>query len=525
MIADRIFTNGTFVSLDDKDRVYGAAAVRDGKIVALGSDEAIERTAGINTKRFDLEGNTVLPGFIDSHQHMISTGFHLRNVDCRVSSIAELVAKIKRRAEAVDADDWVIGWGYDESRFAEGRHPTAADFKDVSRPVFVTHYSLHSAVANELALKKAGITPETTVAHGEVEKDGRGRLTGRLSEDALELIKKQMRFTVSEMKEAIAAANAFYVRHGVTSVHEAGIGFYTGNFDEMRAFQETSENGSRDVRVYGMILDDFYQEGDLLLGFRNERFKTGAVKMFADGTVSGKTAALSMPYADGGTGEFMHGVGEIERKIMRAHRAGVQVAVHAIGDAAVSQVLTAYEKAIRAFPRGDCRHRIEHASIITPALRDRMQKLGVIPVPQPGLVHFAGEVHMDHVPEPLSKGVFALHSFVEAGLLPAGSSDSPITPCDPLLGVYTAVTRRTALGNTILPEQKLSLREALCMYTRNAARASFDEDLKGTLEIGKLADFTVVSPGFMSFDEEQLKTAEVEMTIIGGIVVYRKGEE
>lgn len=527
MKADVILKNADIISMDENDNRFEALAIWDDKIIALGSDREINQYAGDRTKVFDLEGKTAVPGLIDAHQHMISTGFNLRNVDCRVSSIAELVEKIRERADKCDPGEWVIGWGYDESRFAENRHPTKADFEGIDRPIFVAHYSLHSAVANDAALDEAGISAETTVEHGVIEKNEQGQLTGRLTEDGLELIKSAIPYTVEQMKEALKLANDSYVRKGVTSVHEAGMGFFTGSFEEFRAFQETSSEGSRKVRVYGMVLDDFFDkalDAQLTNGFGDGRLKIGAFKAFADGTVSGKSAALSVPYEKDNYGEFMHTDEEIRGQIVAAHRAGYQVAVHAIGDAAVEQVLNAYEFALKEFPREDARHRVEHASVTRPDLLEKMQRLGVIPIPQPGLVHFAGEVHMEHIPESLRDYIFAQRFFFDHGLKTAGSSDSPITPCDPLLGIYTSVSRKTANGNTILPEQKVSLYEALAMYTKNAAFASFDEDVKGTLEVGKFADITVLPRGFLDFSEEQIKNAEVEMTIIGGEAVYKKGE-
>lgn len=527
MQADLVLKNGDLVSMDESGSQYQAMAAWEGKILALGMNEEIGEYVGEHTKVIDLKGKTVVPGFIDAHQHMISTGFNLRNVDCRVASIKELVEKIRERALSCKPDEWIIGWGYDESRFAENRHPRKDDFDGIEQPVFVTHYSLHSAVANDQALEAAGISTETYIEHGVIEKDESGQLTGRLTEDGLELIKEAIPYSVEKMKEALQLANDAYVKKGITSVHEAGMGFYTGSFDEFRAFQATSEDGTRKVRVYGMVLDEFFDralKASLSHGFGDDRLKIGACKAFADGTVSGKSAALSVPYEGENSGELMHTDEEIRDIITAAHRAGYQMAVHAIGDAAIEQVLDAYEYALAEWPREDVRHRIEHSSVTRADLLERMRELGVIPVPQPGLVHFAGEVHEKHVPVQLRAYIFAQRYFFDYGLNPPGSSDSPITPCDPLLGIYTSVSRKTANGNTILPEQKVTLTEALEMYTKNAAFASFDETRKGTLEIGKLADLTVLPKGFLDYSEEQLKNTEVEMTIIGGELVYQKGE-
>jgi hypothetical protein len=527
MEADLVLTNADIVSMDDGDQRYGAAAIHDGKLISLGTDREVERFTGNGTIAIDLKGKTVVPGFIDAHQHMISTGFNLRNVDCRVTSIKEMVEAVRKRAETCASGEWILGWGYDESLFVEKRHPMKADFQGIDNPVLITHYSLHSAIANDAALKATGISGATQVEHGKIEVDHKGEPTGRLIEEALDIVKNNMPpYSAEQMKEALRLADHEYVKYGLTSVHEAGMGHLTKSLDEFKAFQEMVRDKQLKVRVYGMVLDEFFPEAQkmkLAFGFGNDRFKIGAVKMFIDGTLSGKTAAVSQPYQnDGGYGEMNHTDEELKKAVLEAHREGYQVACHAIGDEAVRQVLDAYENALNRVPRKDARHRVEHASVTDRTLRKRMSELGVIPVPQPVFVYFAGDVYQENLHPGQLEGVFAHRSFLNDGLSPAGSSDSPIRPASPLLGMYAAVSRKTVSGMTLAPEEKISLYEALQMYTRNAAYASFDEDRKGTLEVGKLADMTVLPQGFLDFSPEEVKKAEVEMTIIGGEVVYQK---
>lgn len=527
MQADLILKNGHIVSMDDRDHRYEAVAIYNGKLISLGGDREIEQYAGKDTIVIDLEGKTAVPGFIDAHQHMISTGFNLRNVDCRVTSIKEMVDKIKRRAKKCAPEEWIIGWGYDESRFTEQRHPMKTDFEGIENPVFITHYSLHSAVANDAALKATGISPATHVKHGKIEVDDDGEPTGRLIEEALDIVKNNMPpYSLEQMKEALRLADDEYVKYGITSVHEAGMGHLTKSLNEFKVFQEMARDQELKVRVYGMVLDEFFPEAQqmkLAFGFGNEHFKVGAVKMFTDGTLSGKTAAVSRPYQnDGGYGEKTHTDEELKEAVFKAHREGYQVACHAIGDEAVRQVVDAYENALSRIPRKDARHRVEHASVTNKTLLKRMRDLGVVPVPQPVFVYFAGDVYEENLDPALVDGVFAHRSFLNHRLQPAGSSDSPIRPVSPLLGMYAAMSRETVNGMTLLPQEKVSLYEALQMYTKNAAYASFDENIKGTLEVEKLADITVLPKGFLDFSAKQVKDTEVEMTIIGGEVVYRK---
>lgn len=528
MYADTVIQNGTIVTMDEAKSIHKAIAIKNGYIIALGSKRCMEPLIGAETQILDLEGKTAVPGLIDAHQHLYSTGFNLRAVDCNVSSIREMKEKIKKRAENSSPGEWIFGWGYDESKFEEKRSPTKADFEQMDHPVFITRYCLHTAVVNDAALKAAGLMNAEGLTNNNLSANTAGELTGVLYENAMELVKSKMPpYTDRQLKDAVLLAQEHYLKHGITSIHEAGMGFFTQSLNEFRVLQNLAAREDLKIRVYAMILDKFFSEASgmkLTSGFGNNRLKIGPIKMFADGTISGKSAAVSLPYRDssGSEGGLSHSRQDLEAKVLESHREGYSIAIHAIGDAAVTQVLDAYEKAFELFPREDCRHRIEHASITNEALLTRMRKLGVIPVPQPTLVHLAGDVYVDHLAPDLLSYVFANQSFFDYGLKPAGSSDSPITPCSPLLGMYAAVSRKTVNGNVFLPNEKVSLYEALQMYTVNAAYASFDEDLKGTLEIGKLGDLTVLPNGFLNFSAEQVKNAEIEMTIIGGKKVYQK---
>lgn len=519
--------NGMIVSMDENARQYEAIAIKNERIIALGGNKEMKEYVSDDTKVMDLQGKTAVPGLIDAHQHMFSTGFNLRNVDCRVTSIKEMVEKVKARAETCAPGEWILGWGYDESRFAEKRHPTKKDLEGIRNPVLITHYSLHSALANDAALQATGISGATAIEHGQIEVNDQGEPTGQLSEDALDIVKNNMPpYTAQQMKDALQLADHEYVKLGLTSVHEAGMGHLTLSLDEFKVFQEMARDDELNVRVYGMILDEFFpaaKKMKLAFGFGNEHLKIGAVKIFTDGTLSGKTAAVSKPYHnDGGFGEKTHTDEELKEAVYEAHREGYQVACHAIGDEAVRQVLDAYESALTRWPREDVRHRVEHASVTNEALLERMRELEVIPVPQPVFVYFAGDVYEENLHPDLVDGIFTQRSFLDHGLPSPGSSDSPIRPVSPLLGMYAAMSRETVNGRVLLPEEKVSLNEALQMYTTNAANASFDEDLKGTLEIGKLGDVTVLPEGFLDFTPHQVRDSEVEMTVIGGKVVYKK---
>lgn len=529
MFADLAIYNGQIVSMDQRHSHHEAMAVKHGRIVGMGAWQDITPFIDKQTQVINLEGRTVLPGFIDAHQHMIYFGTNLLNLDCNCTSIQDIVQAVEERAAFLNSDEWILGWGVDEAKLEEGRLPEASDFTHISNPVYLTRFCLHTAIVNERALNLAGINSQTEApSGGELLRDTQGNITGVLREKAMDLVQQAIPpYTLDQMKQAIALADEKYVEEGITSVHEAGMGFHTGSLEEFQAFQELSHDGQLKVRVYGMVLDTFFSElkaMHLTTGFGNEQIKIGAVKMFADGTLSGRTAAVHEEYLDpaGFRGILMYKDEELEEKVLAAHREGYQISIHAIGDRAVEQVIIAYEKALSSYPRTDHRHRIEHCAICNPDLIARMQKLGIIPVPQPGIYYLAGDVYNRVLKPQVLDGFYALASFMEAGLKPAGSSDCPVVPASPFLGMYAAMTRKTRSGEDIVPEQKLSLYEALQMYTNYGAYASFAEHELGSLEVGKFADFVVLPTGFMDFSAEQVKDTKVEMTVIGGKIQYER---
>ncbi|WP_445491407.1 amidohydrolase [Niallia sp. 03133] len=528
MAADIIFFNGEIAAMDEQKNRYEAIAIKKERIVALGTNEEIVDLAGSETEVVDLEGKVVLPGFIDAHQHLFNSGFNLLYVHCNQSSIQEMVQVISQRAKESDLNEWIIGWGYDEANLKEGREPNAVDFQEINNPIFITRYCAHTAVVNETVLKLARITESTTVKNGEIVRNHKGEPTGILKEEAMNLAKKVMPpYTKDQMKKAITLVMEHNLAHGITSVHEAGLGFFSDSLEEYYILKEMMAENQIPIRIYAMILEKFFEEAldsGLTPLSGNNNLKIGSIKLFADGTISGKTAAISLPYnhSSDQNGMLMFTDEELEVKVLTAHQNGYQVAIHAIGDRAVEQVIKTYEKALNRNQRKDHRHRIEHAMVTNKALRKKMKELDIIPVLQPGLVYQAGDVYKKNLNPSMIENVFAARKMLDEGLLPTGSSDFPITPCSPLLGIYAAVCRETANGNILSKENSVSLEEAIKMYTLYAARASFDEANKGSIEIGKLGDMTVLPAGFFAYNPNEIKNANIEMTIIGGKICYRR---
>lgn len=528
MKADLILKNSVIASMDEEKNYYDYVAVSKGLIIAAGKEENVEDYINERTEIIDLEGKVVVPGLIDAHQHIFKTGLNLNRVNCKTSSIKEMVERCKKYAEEINDDtQWIIGWGYDESFYQENRHPVAADFEGINNPIFIDHYSGHSAVANDKALELAGVSADSEVDYGHIEVDENDKPNGRLIEHAADLVSECIPSTTEEqLRQALKSANDKYIQYGITSVHEAGMGMTMGSLDEFKLLQDAKNDDELKIRIYAMVLDEFYDDVEkvnLTTGFGNNDLKIGSIKIFTDGTLSLETAAVSKPYKHSkGYGEKVHAIKDLQKFIYKAHQQGYQIACHAIGDDAVKDVLDAYEIALKDYPNDQIRHRIEHVSISDRTLLQRMKKLNVIPVPQPVFLYFAGDVYIENLNDSLADNIISTKTFLNEGLLPAGSSDSPVQDPSPFLGIYAAMSRKTIKGNVISEDEKISLYEALELYTIYAAQASREEDVKGTIEEGKLADFTVLPKGFLDYTASQVKDAEAEMTIIDGKIVYRK---
>ncbi|MFM1652026.1 amidohydrolase [Brevibacillus sp. B_LB10_24] len=529
MDRELVLINGRIVSMDAESREYEAVAMQHGRIVSLGPAREVLRAAGPAAEVVDLNGRTVLPGFIDAHQHMIYFGHHLSCVDCRRESIADMAEAIRARAKELEPTDWIIGQGFDETCFREKRLPTAEDLRGIPNPVYITRFCLHAAVVNQAGLAAAGIDETTSdPPGGELMRDEQGKLTGVLREKALDLIRHVLPpCTPDDMRKALTLADRRYISEGITTVHEAGIGFFTDSFEEFAVFQEMTRSEAIHVRVYGMVLDKFFplvKAARMRFGLGDGRFKLGPVKIFSDGTLSGRTAAVSEEYLDppGTTGMMVISADELQQKVLEAHLEGYQVSVHAIGDRAIDQVIAAYENALAICPREDHRHRIEHCAVTAPELIRRIKKLGLIPVPQTALLHTAGDVYRRVLKPHVLQGLYPYQTFFQEGVRVAGSSDCPVVPSSPLLGLYTAMTRQTTEGAAVVPEQQISLFQALQMYTVHAAYASFGEREIGTIELGKYGDLVVLPEGFMSFSPDEVKEAKVELTVIDGKIVFSR---
>ncbi|MGQ9691565.1 MAG: amidohydrolase [Thermoproteota archaeon] len=519
--ADVILENGNVVTINPLQPQAQAVAVKDGKIVAVGTKEEVRKWIGENTRIIDLQGRTVVPGLIDTHVHMVEFGRFLSAVDLRgVASIKEVKERLKGHVQKTPPDKWILGHGWDQERFVEKRYPTRWDLDEVSpsNPVILDRVCGHICVVNSKALELAGITKETEAPFGgQIDKDPKtGEPTGILRENAAYLAWKLVpQPTDEELVEICSLAIRKAVEAGLTGIH-----WIVSSPREIRAIQKLRAQGKLLLRVYIIIpvehLDHLVDLG-LCTGFGDEMVRIGSVKIFTDGSLGARTAALKMPYNDEPTtkGIIRYTQEELNALVAKAHKAGLQLAIHAIGDEAIDMTLTALEKALTETSRDNHRHRIEHASVLNEGLMQRIKKLGVLVSAQP-ISAISDFWVVERVGQERARLVYALKSLIRNRIRVSGSSDCPVDPINPILGIHAAVARES------FPEERLTAEEAICIYTVNGAYASFEESLKGTIQVGKLADFTVLSHDPQAIPPNEVKNIKIEMTIVGGKVVYTR---
>lgn len=512
--------NAHVLTLNPKKPAAEAIAVYDAKIVAVGTNEKIREYVGRKTRIINANNSTVVPGLNDCHVHMTSFGRSLQTLELReVKSTGELQARVREYAEKNPEKTWILGGRWDQEKFSERRYPTRHDLDAVEsdRPVFLMRVCGHVAVANSKALQLAGITKEKSVPGGKVGWDARtNRPDGLLSENALGRVWKAVpRLTPKELEEACVQACQKAVEAGLTCVH-----WIVGSPEEIRIIHMLYSAGRLPLRVnVGVPIDlvDSLRSLGLPTHFGNDMVKIGFVKILADGSLGGHTAALKEPYSDrpDTCGVMLYDEKELDRLILKNHKAGLQLAVHAIGDHAVEAVLNAFEKALKKYPLKNHRHRVEHCSVLNPRLVRRMKKLGLVASVQP---HFVASDFwvVDRVGEARARWVYPFKTLMREGLSVVSGSDSPVEPISPILGIWAAVARRN------FSQESIGIEEALKSYTSTAAYASFDEAERGTIEAGKLADLTILSEDPLSVSPDDIKLIKVEMTIVGGKVVYAR---
>jgi predicted amidohydrolase YtcJ len=531
MTGDLLLFNGRVITMDAAKPEATAVAIRGGKVAAVGSDAEAAGAAGHKAESIDLKGRTATPGLNDAHAHPMSVGFALSDLNLASppnNSVSDLVALVKRETQRVAMGTWIIGRGYDQARLADQRHPTRHDLDAVSpdHPVLLMRACHHIAVANSRALALANISASTPDPDGgTIDRDEHGEPTGVVRETAMERVRATIGDpTVEQMAEALVLGGNSFLASGVTSTVEAGI----HRPEEMHAYQRLRENGKLPVRTYlMMIIDEMLEpliESGIRTGLGDTWLRIGPAKLFSDGSIGGRTARMRRPYEGEAenVGLWMLPPEEIKQKVLKAHTAGFQVGIHAIGDAAIELILDAYEEAMDAAPRPDPRHRIEHCSIVDEGLLDRIAKLGVIPIPGTSFLHAFRDAYVQNLGLDRIRYAYGMASFAKRGIIAAASSDAPVVPTTATIGLQTMMSRLDSKGNAVWPEEAISLDNAIRAYTVNGAYASFEEKVKGTLAPGYLGDVTVFETDLRTVAAEEIGDVHVDLTIAEGNIAYHR---
>lgn len=533
--ADIIIYNGSVFTVNSNDDMAEAVAIKGNKILYVGSNDDVLKYKGNDTRLIDAEGASVTPGFIDAHQHFLMYGLldhGVINVAYpKVKSIADIQELIRKDAASKKPGEWIKLNGYDHNKLAEQRHPTKEDLDAAApnNPVQLTRCCAHMGVYNSYALKITGIGDGSAYKPEEVIKNPDGSLHGLLKETAHMDISKKVEFTEQELLDGLCNADRIMAENGITSVHEAGS---YGNISTS-TIQDACSSGLIHTRLQLMIFDMFGKESgkkyiDSFLntgmhtGCGNEHFRIGPAKLMLDGSSSGPSCAV----IDGYTHDpANHGIQvwqqeETDAFILKLHKAGWQVTAHAVGDKAVDMMVTAIEKAQAAYPRTNCRHRIEHCGITNPELIERIKKLGIVPISNPSFITINGSDYIRYYGDRVNY-MFAMKSYLDNGIITAIGSDAPITHPNPMNSFFTALNRKDIkTRDDVGSMQKIDVKSMVRMFTYNGAYVSFEEDIKGSIEPGKLADVVVLSDNLLTHDPEAITDVTVKCTIVDGNIVY-----
>jgi hypothetical protein len=532
-MADLVLLNGAVWTVNSAQPWAEAVAIDGDRISKVGRTAAVRRLAGKETKVMDLNGGMVLPGFIDCHTHFLKGGFSLSSIQLRdVSSRGQFVDRFAAEVKRLEKGEWILEGNWDHEQFSPPELPSKEWIDKVTpdNPVLVTRYDLHIALANSLAFKAAGITRTTPSPEGgEISKDpSTGEPTGILRDAAVDLVIRHIPEPSSKAKlRAVEAALRHAREVGVTSLHDMDPS------TSFEVYQELLKEGrlTSRISVYISIADvDIYDRLKLKTPFGNGFLTIGGLKGFVDGGLGANTALFFEPYTDnpknyGLMVSEMYPEGIMEKRILEADRAGLQVAIHAIGDKANFIILNIFEKAMALNGGRERRWRVEHAQHLRPEDIGRFAELGVIPSVQPYHAIDDGRWAEKKIGAERCRTTYAFKSLLDKGARLAFGSDWPVAPLNPLTGIYAAVTRQTTDGQNPqgwFPEQKISLEDAIKGYTLNAAYAEFSDKVKGSIEEEKLADLVVLDQNLFKVAPERIQDTRVTMTIVDGRIVHKR---
>lgn len=539
---DLLFKNANVLALDSRNSRAGSVAVSEGKIIGIWKEaeppkSELEITAQTNV--VDLKGATLIPGFIDTHNHILAYGQMKDQLNCGTPpnrTIKDIVEAVRGKAKEIPEGEWIQGYGYDDTLLLENRHITRVDLDQAAphHPVFITHTSGHLAAANSLALQRGSLTDMVSDPQGgHYGRDEKGRLNGVIYESAaMQPIMNQIpQMTTDDMVNALGKAAKDYVAQGITTNSDAAI----FGRDDFAAHLKAAEKGVNPMRAQLMIMHHLLGKGGAFEGYsaieldREIRERSGGMarldsaKLFQDGSIQGLTGALRQPYyQDSDTlGDLIHPQETFNEEVADLHQRGFRIAIHGNGDRAIGSILEAYEYALSKNPRSDHRHRIEHVQTATSEDLAKMRELGVAGSFFINHVYYWGDRHEKIFLGPeRAKRISPLAEAVKNNLLLTLHSDCPITPISPLFSVWAAVNRMRKDGSILGPEQRIDVITALKAMTIYGAELNFAENSSGSIEIGKQADFAVLEADPTAIPPEEIKDISILATYIAGQPVY-----
>lgn len=535
--ADLVLRGGR-VFVGGGDPTDEAVAIRGGRILAIGSTSEMEGLIGASTRIVELRGRLATPGLYEAHLHLLPLGLTMVELDlrpARARTLDALLDAVREQARSRKPGEWILARGYDQFELDVKRHPFREELDAAApdNPVYLVRACGHVAVANSAALALAGIDEATPVPQGGAIEQQNGRLTGMLAETGRDRLKAVLPPPTDEMLVgAIERAGRACLAYGITSVMDAAVGI-AAKMREIDAYRAARETGRLPVRTNmcllggpGGIFEEAYEAG-LRSRDGDDMLTVGPVKIFTDGSAGGRTAAMSEPYLPDRLGNRdEHGLmllkdAEMDALVLDYHEKGFGLAVHAIGDAAIEQTLSAMEAALAAAPDPDRRHRIEHCGFNTPGQIARMSASGIHPVPQPVFMYDFGDLYVSVVGDDRSAAAYPMRSWIEAGLKPAASSDAPVCDINPFPNLFTMVTRKTSRGTTLGGGEALGMAEAIEAYTGFGTYVNRAEDRVGRLAPGMLADVAIYSRDLLEASpEEILHDTRCDLTIRGGEIVH-----
>ncbi|MHA1724049.1 MAG: amidohydrolase [Promethearchaeota archaeon] len=540
MSEKKIFHGGPILTMNDSIPMVECVGIEGEKIVAIGKLSDVKAKMGANAKIIDLKGNTMVPGFYDSHCHPIGNLFFQIVLNLRgVTSYEKFLSCLEEAGKTRKPGEWIFGVAYDELKFENPEDRKLSNRWDLDKacpnnPVFILRFDGHVGVANSLALQEAGIDESSEPPEGsEYRKNEKGELTGVVTEQAARMfLGKYAIPSMKQVKEAALKAFNDLAARGITSLHGILSLSRGGEFEDIGAIEIPIIKAVQDQilqNMYAMIYSKSpkkikkIKKPPLHGGEKESQFKIGAVKLFIDGSLGASTAWMLEPYTDNPTSNgfcVYDDIEELYKEMKEAHELGYQLAIHAIGDKGNRVVVDLYKRLLQESPKKDHRHRIEHVSVITPDTIKDMKELGLIASIQPPFITTDAPLIKYRLSEKRAKFTYPFKSLVDAGILIVSGSDMPVEDPDPIFGLYALCTR-----GGFVPEQCISIHDALKSYTINAAFAAFEEDIKGSIEEGKFADLVILDKNPIEVarkNPEDLKDIKVVETIIRGKSVYKK---